>query len=106
MERIKLYTMTIKEELKRYCLYYGKRGVEDCENYVDIIPIRTIITVEEATPYKRLKMVNIHQLCYFADNDEVQAYCLDNDNNGWFCEWEKLSKSARKKILDLILAFD
>ena len=98
--------MTMKEEIKRYCLYYGKRGVEDCGTYVNIIPIRTVITVEEGTPYKRLKMVEIHQLCYFADTDKVQAYCLDNDKNRWFCELNKLSKSARKKIIDIILAFD
>ena len=82
--------MNVKEYIKQY----GKRGAEECEKYLDITPVHTTHNLY------------IHQICYFEETDEVLAYCLAYDNSGIWIEWNKLSKSAQKNVINALLAFD
>ena len=95
--------MTVKEYIKQH----GTDGVEECEKMVEITStILTTIIVEDGTSFRRKKSVEVACLCYFGDTDEVQAYCLDTDNNGWFCKWDDLSDNVKYKICNALLAFD
>ncbi len=89
--------------VKQFVIENGNKGVSRDEKYVDISPIGTIIKVEEGTPFARRKKVSIVQVCYFGCTNGIEAYCIDNDKNGWFCKWDELSKSARHKVIKTLL---
>lgn len=91
--------------VKQFVIENGKKGASH-EKYVDISPITTIIKVEEGTPFVRRKKVSVAQVCYYDDTCDIGAYCIDNDNNGWFCKWDELSKAARYKVINALLQFD
>lgn len=92
--------------VKQFVIENGKKGASGDEKYVDISPITTIIKVEEGTPFVRRKKVSIVQVCYFGFTNGIEVYCIDNYNDGWFYEWDKLSKAARYKVINALLQFD
>ena len=78
---------SIYHSVKDYIVNSGKVGAEECERYIELpTPIRTVTNL------------TIHQVCHFSDTDEVIAYCLDKDNNGYWREWDLLSERAKKSI--------
>lgn len=78
-----------KDEIINIILNEGEIGAVDDEKYVDI------------SDYIKVENTELAQLVYFKDTKEFYAYCLDDDSNGYWFEYDKLEESVKKQIENL-----
>lgn len=78
--------MKTKEEIIAIIKSEGEAGVEADEKYVDIYDE----VIDDG--------LELAQLVYFEESNELLAYLLDEDNNGYWKGFDKLTKENQEKI--------
>lgn len=81
--------MATKSEIIKIIINEGEAGVEADEKYIEIYDE----IVDDG--------LELAQLVYFKKTDELLAYMLDEDGNGYWKEYDELAKETRKKIENL-----
>lgn len=79
--------MKTKNEIIDYIKQHGNRGAEAVEKYVDV---DTEGIVDDG--------LDLAQLCYFEDTNDLLAYLLDEDFNGYWRVYDHLEKENREKL--------
>ena len=70
-------------------VWEGESGVESDEKYVDIYDE----VIDDG--------LELAQLVYFEESNELLAYLLDEENNGYWKEFDSLTKENQEKIKNL-----
>lgn len=81
--------MKTKEEIKEVIKNEGEIGCTDTERYIEIFDLVKFNGMELA------------QLIYLGDEDVLEAYFLDNNDEGWFIDWDDLDNETQKAIENL-----
>lgn len=81
--------MKTKEEIIAIIKAEGEAGVEADEKYVDIYDE----VIDDG--------LELAQLVYFEKSNELLAYLLDEENNGYWKEFDNLTKENQEKIKNL-----
>lgn len=67
----------------------GEEGCTKTERYIDVYdPIM-------------VNDMSLAQLVYLGDEDVLEAYFLDNNDEGWFVDWDDLDNETQKEIENL-----
>ena len=78
--------MKTKEEIIAIIKAEGEAGVEADEKYVDIYDE----VIDDG--------LELAQLVYFEESNELLAYLLDEENNGYWKNFDELEKENQEKI--------
>ena len=81
--------MKTKEEIIAIIKAEGEAGVESDEKYVEIYDE----VIDEG--------LELAQLVYFDESNELLAYLLDKENNGYWKEFDNLTKENQENIKSL-----
>lgn len=76
-----------KDDIINIIKYEGNEGAEAVEKYFNVDD-GNIVDDE----------LNLAQLCYFSDTNELLAYLLDEDYNGYWKTYEELSEVSKAKL--------
>ena len=69
--------------------FLGEEGETETEKYVEIYSDIT---------YKGMELA---QMIWFGDTEKLQAYFLDEHDEGWFADWEDLPEDVQNDIAKL-----
>ncbi len=81
--------MKTKEEIIAIIKAEGEAGVESDEKYVEIYDE----VIDDG--------LELAQLVYFDESNELLAYLLDKENNGYWKEFDNLTKENQENIKSL-----